>query len=263
MPISSNSTLYCDDVIIDTKEMAVICHKSTLRLNYNEYLILKHLVENDNSIVSKEMLMSVGWSDSVVTESSLHKAVFNLRSTLNLSETVKIKTIPGKGYMLICNHCGYDDGYPQTKEGAGTNKQPKEQPSLSTEEQGGFNLSHSVTPSISGKAARLLVFSISILMIAVSITKVTDIMLINKPITDQKIQLIKLKNIRVLSYKNQEVPKALLKVLDNRKSLTLFYNHYDQTSHIVIFDSETLTATNYYVKDSSFNNFIEKLSLKR
>nr|WP_252724262.1 winged helix-turn-helix domain-containing protein [Vibrio hepatarius] len=242
--------------------MAVTCHESTLRLNYNEFLILIHLVENDNSIVSKERLMSIGWPDSVVTESSLHKAIFNLRSTLNLSESVKIKTIPGKGYILICkNSVRRDEALSEQKN-----------TEIGHSENGHTTFPNILSPISKATSAvaagptgifRLAIVIASIMLLAISINIITNVFITNKVISDQKIELVTVNNIQILKYKDQKVPEDLLQILKNKKNISLFYNHYDRTSHIVIFDSETLNATNYYVKDINLDSFIDNLSFKK
>jgi DNA-binding winged helix-turn-helix (wHTH) protein len=69
-------------------------------MNYNEFHILSYLIENNNKIISKDVLLSVGWPDNVVTDASLHRSIFSLRAVLSPSN-IEIKTISGRGYLLI------------------------------------------------------------------------------------------------------------------------------------------------------------------
>lgn len=254
MPISNSSTLHCDDIVLDTKEMSVTCQNNSLKLNYNEFLIFKHFLLAANSVVSKETLMATGWPNSVVTESSLHKAIFNLRSSLSQSKTVRIKTIPSKGYMLMCEYSGLSAKLRAEKDSAS-------EPSIpSMPKKSEYKKALAEVPT-SKKIFRLGIVFFSVVLTAATINSITGILIYKKPIVDQKIEQKKVNDLRVLKYKNQEVPQELLNSLSERKNTTIFFNHYAQTNHIAIFNTKTNDTENYYVSDAELNDFIDKLSI--
>ncbi|MCY9845605.1 winged helix-turn-helix domain-containing protein [Vibrio caribbeanicus] len=254
MPISNSSTLHCDDIVLDTKEMTVTCQNNNLKLNYNEFLIFKHFLFAANSVVSKETLMATGWPNSVVTESSLHKAIFNLRSSLSQSKTVRIKTIPSKGYMLMCEYSGLSANSRAEKDSIS-------EPSIpSMPKTSEYKKALAEVPT-SKKIFRLGIVFFSVVLLAASINSITGILIYKKPIVDQKIELKKVNDLRVLKYKNQEVPQELLNSLSERKNTTIFFSHYAQTNHIAIFNTKTNDTENYYVSDAELNDFIDKLSI--
>ncbi|TOG61299.1 transcriptional regulator, partial [Vibrio parahaemolyticus] len=65
--------------------------------------MLKLLCENANVVISKEDIQDKVWGKVLVSETSLTKAISNLRKSLQMLEGVmcEIKTIPKEGYMLI------------------------------------------------------------------------------------------------------------------------------------------------------------------
>ena len=85
--MSKNDSIvyYCDDLILDRKEMSIKIDSHENKLNYNELMIIIHFMENNNQVISKNHLISVGWPDSIVTDSSLHKAIFNPVSYTHLT----------------------------------------------------------------------------------------------------------------------------------------------------------------------------------
>ena len=97
---SDNIIHLCGDISIDKRKMSILVDGNSYRMNYNEFHIFSYLAENSNKIISKDVLLSVGWPDNVVTDASLHKAIFSLRAVLSLSN-VEIKTISGRGYILV------------------------------------------------------------------------------------------------------------------------------------------------------------------
>jgi DNA-binding winged helix-turn-helix (wHTH) protein len=63
--------------------------------------LLLYLVENRERVVSKHELLRELWSDAVVTESSLQRAVSLARSALGKRGAALIQTHPRKGYRFV------------------------------------------------------------------------------------------------------------------------------------------------------------------
>ncbi|EGQ7740986.1 winged helix-turn-helix domain-containing protein [Vibrio parahaemolyticus] len=92
-----------NQVIFDTLKREVISPEQIISLGGRESAILKLLCENANVVISKEDIQDKVWGKVLVSETSLTKAISNLRKSLQMLEGVmcEIKTIPKEGYMLI------------------------------------------------------------------------------------------------------------------------------------------------------------------
>lgn len=75
----------------------------SLKLGGREAAILKLLCDSRNRTITKDELNERVWGKLLVSETSLTKAISNLRKSLESLEGIgcKIKTIPKEGYMLI------------------------------------------------------------------------------------------------------------------------------------------------------------------
>ncbi|EGQ8084556.1 winged helix-turn-helix domain-containing protein [Vibrio parahaemolyticus] len=92
-----------NQVIFDTLKREVLTTDKIISLGGREAAILKLLCENANTVIAKEEINDKVWGKVFVSETSLTKAISNLRKSLQLIEGVmcEIKTIPKEGYMLI------------------------------------------------------------------------------------------------------------------------------------------------------------------
>ncbi len=63
--------------------------------------VLKCLVENAGSLVTKESLYETVWADSVVTDDSLVQCISEIRKVLGDKDHAIVKTLPRKGYMIV------------------------------------------------------------------------------------------------------------------------------------------------------------------
>ncbi|MBN1386818.1 MAG: response regulator transcription factor [Bacteroidales bacterium] len=74
-----------------------------IKLSNRDTEILSILAANKNSVVDrKEMLMTVWGDDSFFNSRNLDVYVRKLRKYLSEDRSVEIKTLKGKGYMLMC-----------------------------------------------------------------------------------------------------------------------------------------------------------------
>ncbi|GIB18639.1 transcriptional regulator [Vibrio cholerae] len=92
-----------NQVIFDTLKREVVTIDKIIGLGGREAAILKLLCENANTVIAKEEINDKVWGKVFVSETSLTKAISNLRKSLQLIDGVmcEIKTIPKEGYMLI------------------------------------------------------------------------------------------------------------------------------------------------------------------
>ncbi|MBD1196679.1 winged helix-turn-helix domain-containing protein [Vibrio cholerae] len=92
-----------NQVIFDTLKREVLTTDKIISLGGREAAILKLLCENANTVITKEEINDKVWGKVFVSETSLTKAISNLRKSLQLIDGVmcEIKTIPKEGYMLI------------------------------------------------------------------------------------------------------------------------------------------------------------------
>ena len=85
-----NGRLYSDGLLIGS-------------LNYNEKLILEHLIENQGDICTKEVLISIGWPNRIVVPNSLNIAIRKIRDIFkngNTGLSSELETVPKIGYRL-------------------------------------------------------------------------------------------------------------------------------------------------------------------
>lgn len=79
-------------------------------LGSRETKLLELFCENPNQVLNKTLMTDTVWGSLVVSETSLTKAISNLRKALNrFSHLVcEIKTVPKEGYIFIFeNKCEY------------------------------------------------------------------------------------------------------------------------------------------------------------
>lgn len=91
------------EVIFDTLKCEILADEQIVSLGSRDGAILKLLCEQSNKVVLKEEIHEQVWGKVLVSETSLTKAVSNLRKHLSLFDgvTCEIKTVPKEGYMLI------------------------------------------------------------------------------------------------------------------------------------------------------------------
>lgn len=71
-----------------------------IRLRRKSFEVLKHLVENNGRLISKDELIKVVWSDSFVTDDSLVQCLKDIRRALGDDAQQIIKTVPRRGYIF-------------------------------------------------------------------------------------------------------------------------------------------------------------------
>ncbi|GEM77462.1 winged helix-turn-helix domain-containing protein [Vibrio sagamiensis] len=92
-----------NQVIFDVLKREIVACDHVVNLGGREAAILKLLCERSNHILSKDEIHEQVWGRVLVSETSLTKAISNLRKSLTLFNELacEIKTVPKEGYMLI------------------------------------------------------------------------------------------------------------------------------------------------------------------
>lgn len=92
-----------EDVYFDTLKREIITAEERIILGGREAAILHMLCLSPNQVVEKEEINNTVWKGIIVGETSLTKAISNLRKSLKSASGIKceIQTVPKTGYMLI------------------------------------------------------------------------------------------------------------------------------------------------------------------
>ncbi|EFP96201.1 winged helix-turn-helix domain-containing protein [Vibrio caribbeanicus] len=240
MTITNNGVYEFNDVIIDTKNMSIIHKEETTSLSYSDFLVFIYLVENNNKVAEKSTLMSEGWPGNIVTESSLHKSIYNLRYALRNTECIEIKTIPGKGYYLSCEKTDIIllDNYRNTV----TNNHDDK------------------VVFYFGRIIRKTSLMLSLIMILSSFILLYITFNKNEIYKDERFELIKFNGSEVLKLKETEIPIELKEILE--PNYWYFYAYYNQTHQISVYDQKKNSTKNYFITDKDWKDFTKKWSTR-
>ena len=228
---SDNIIHLCGDISIDKRKMSILVDGNSYRMNYNEFHIFSYLAENSNKIISKDVLLSVGWPDNVVTDASLHKAIFSLRAVLSLSN-VEIKTISGRGYILVI-----DSDHTRDNKEEGSEK-------------------NSIKCKKSAIKKNIII--ISILFFSISIINIVNELKNNSDFIDDNFVVLEIKDRTILKNKNISLPEEFLsKVKSNPRHLFYFFNKNKDFYEVSTFDPKTNQSQNYFIEKENWKMFIK------
>ncbi|WP_423760818.1 ATP-binding protein [Burkholderia sp. NLJ2] len=87
---------------VDFEQRDIRCHGASLRIGARALDILEVLHRANGSVVSKDDIMDAVWPGLIVEENRLQVHVATLRKALGADRDL-IKTVPGRGYVLIAN----------------------------------------------------------------------------------------------------------------------------------------------------------------
>ncbi len=87
---------------VDFEQRDIRCRGASLRIGARALDILEVLHRANGSVVSKDDIMDAVWPGLIVEENRLQVHVATLRKALGASRDL-IKTVPGRGYVLIAN----------------------------------------------------------------------------------------------------------------------------------------------------------------
>lgn len=99
-----------NQLVFDVLKRQISTQEETVKIGGREAVILKLLCDNVNSVVDKEYIQEKVWGKVFVSETSLTKAVSNLRKSLAKFDNLacEIKTISKEGYVLILDENNTD-----------------------------------------------------------------------------------------------------------------------------------------------------------
>lgn len=100
----AETKLKCGDLVMDPAAHIVALQENILQLSRREFAILNKLLEQQNKVVTRDILSQTlyGWDDDV-DSNAIEVHIHNLRKKINTS--VSIRTIRGVGYMLSDKDC--------------------------------------------------------------------------------------------------------------------------------------------------------------
>jgi DNA-binding winged helix-turn-helix (wHTH) protein/Tol biopolymer transport system component len=92
-----------NNIFVDTDTNTIGQGSNTLEIESQSMAVLTFLIKHAGRLVTKEMLLNEVWETKVVTVNSLHRVIAILRKSFDddSSQASFIKTVHGKGYMLI------------------------------------------------------------------------------------------------------------------------------------------------------------------
>ena len=101
-PVNRSSTLRIGDLELDRLTQQVKRGGKRVELTGKEYSLLEYLMKNQNTVVSRGMIMEHVWDDSADPFSnSIETHIMNLRRKIDQGAKLKlIHTIPDRGYMI-------------------------------------------------------------------------------------------------------------------------------------------------------------------
>ncbi len=143
------------NVIFDQQQARLRIEGESIQLEHQQARLLNFLIEQRETIVSRQQIADEIWQDVIVEDNTINKAITRLRKVLNDSAKSPqfIKTVPKKGYQFIASVKDYVE--PKAIEQTQDPAQPNEhtQPTISDSE----SKSQSQSPKVvKGKANGVL-----------------------------------------------------------------------------------------------------------
>ena len=120
--------------LFDRKQGKLTRNDEFFHLEHQQLQILNLLIDNKESVVSREQIASEVWQGVIVEDNTISKAITRLRKILNDSAKSSqiIKTIPKKGYQFIAHIEEVVEQAPQSSSISITPVIPKEKKGLFT-----------------------------------------------------------------------------------------------------------------------------------
>jgi len=102
-PLSlENETLQVDDLVLDTKSCTVRRGKKEIYLTRKEFMLLKYLLRNAGTVLSRGMILEHVWDmDTDPFSNTIESHIASLRRKLDTPGKKKlIHTVPARGYKI-------------------------------------------------------------------------------------------------------------------------------------------------------------------
>ncbi len=112
MMASKSFVFRFDDVEVREREFTLIKAGEVLTVEPKAFRALLFLLHNPQRLISKEELLNAVWGDAAVTEGSLTRCIWLLRSRLgdDIHEPRYIETVATVGYRFVCPVEASEDG---------------------------------------------------------------------------------------------------------------------------------------------------------
>lgn len=102
-PEPGDPTLYCGDLIIDSRQHIVTQAGNNLRLQPLEFRLIAYMAKNVGLVLSPEQISPAIWLDDCHTSRDVARVIFTLRRKLNdnTQHPKYIETVHGVGYRFL------------------------------------------------------------------------------------------------------------------------------------------------------------------
>ena len=78
--------------------------------------VLRHLLENDNKLISKAALAAAVWPQAAVSDESLARCISDVRAAIADHEHTIIKTVPRRGYLFTADVTRHEHAEPRQQQ---------------------------------------------------------------------------------------------------------------------------------------------------
>src|SRR6185295_17547521 len=107
-----------DEFTLDLTRGWLFRGDEAIKLRPKSFETLRHLVENNGRLISKNELIAAVWPDTSVTDDSLVQCLIEVRRALGKDGQQLVKTVPRRGYIFDAevtrNGLTPDDAEPRT-----------------------------------------------------------------------------------------------------------------------------------------------------
>lgn len=99
---TENETLQADNLVLDGNKHSVIRGDKEIYLTRKEFILLKHLIKNQGTVLSRAAIMEHAWDmDIDPFSNTIETHMVNLRKKIDFGKHKKlITTVPGRGYKI-------------------------------------------------------------------------------------------------------------------------------------------------------------------
>ena len=94
--------LHVDDLTLDTKRGLVTRGEQSIYLTRKEFMLLRYLMKNEGTVLSRGMILEHVWDMSVdIFSNTIESHILSLRKkTGSMGKERLIRTVPGRGYVI-------------------------------------------------------------------------------------------------------------------------------------------------------------------
>ena len=91
------------DIVLDTKKNTVVRDGTEITLSRKEFMLLRYLMQNEDTVLTRGMMLEHVWDMSVdIFSNTIEAHILSLRKKLNDTDKTNqlIQTVPGRGYKI-------------------------------------------------------------------------------------------------------------------------------------------------------------------